>query len=73
MEFIIYVTVDMQGTGSRFVANIVPLQNVQTNISGQGIQQTILSNIASLQAAVSSLQTAVAALTARVTALEGNS
>jgi len=63
----------MQGTGSRFITNIVPLQNVQTNISGQGIQQTILSNIASLQAAVTALQTAVAALTARVNRLEGNS
>ena len=66
-----YVTVDMQGTGSRFVANIVPLQNVQTNISGQGIQQSMLSNIAALQASVSSLQATVAALTARVAALEG--
>jgi hypothetical protein len=63
--------VDMQGSGSRFVANIVPLQNVQTNISGQGIQQSMLSNIAALQASVSSLQATVAALTARVAALEG--
>ena len=61
----------MQGSGSRFVANIVPLQNVQTNISGQGVQQTILANIAALQSAVTALQTAVAALTARVQALEG--
>jgi len=61
----------MQGTNSRFVSNIVPLQNVQTNISGQGIQQTILSNIAALQAAVQSLQAAVQSLQARVSALEG--
>ena len=61
----------MQGTNSRFVSNIVPLQNVQTNISGQGVQQTILSNIAALQAAVQSLQAAVQNLQARVTALEG--
>jgi hypothetical protein len=65
------VIVDMQGTGSRFVANIVPLQNVQTNISGQGIQQSILSNITALQAAVTALQATVASLTARVAALEG--
>jgi hypothetical protein len=61
----------MQGTGSRFVTNIVPLQNIQTNISGQGVQQTILANISALQSAVQALQTAVAALTARVQALEG--
>ena len=61
----------MQGTTSRFITNIVPLQNVQTNISGQGVQQTILSNIAALQAAVQSLQAAVQSLQARVTALEG--
>jgi hypothetical protein len=60
----------MQSTGSRFVANIVPLQNVQTNISGQGIQQTILSNIAALQSAVTELQSVLANLTARVRALE---
>lgn len=61
----------MQSTNSRFVSNIVPLQNVQTNISGQGIQQTILSNIAALQAAVQSLQAAVQSLEARLTALKG--
>jgi hypothetical protein len=60
----------MQGTGSRFVANIVPLQNVQTNISGQGIQQTILLNITALQSAVTDLQSALANLTARIRALE---
>jgi hypothetical protein len=68
----------MQSTNSRFVSNIVPLQNVQTNISGQNVQQTILSNITALQAAVQSLQatvqslqTTVQNLQARVTALEG--
>jgi len=68
----------MQSTNSRFVSNIVPLQNVQTNISGQSVQQTILSNITALQAAVQSLQvtvqslqTTVQNLQARVTALEG--
>jgi peptidoglycan hydrolase CwlO-like protein len=52
----------MQGTTSRFVANIVPLQNVQTNVSGQGVQQTIQTNISALQAAVASLQTSVSSL-----------
>jgi len=52
----------MQGTTSRFVANIVPLQNVQTNVSGQGVQQTILTNISALQGSVASLQTTVSAL-----------
>lgn len=60
----------MQGTNSRFIANIVPLQNVQTNISGQGVQQTIQSNIASLQSAVTSLQETVNNLSASVAALQ---
>jgi len=62
----------MQSADSRFVSYIVPLQNVQTNISGQGVQQTILANIAALQSAVTALQAAVASLSARVAALEGN-
>jgi hypothetical protein len=70
-ELLDLLRVDMQGSGSRFVANIVPLQNVQTNISGQGIQQSMLSNIAALQASVTALQATVASLTARVAALEG--
>jgi hypothetical protein len=60
----------MQGTSSKFITNIVPLQNVQTNISGQGVQQSILANIASLQAAVTSLQVTVTALQASVAALQ---
>jgi hypothetical protein len=61
----------MQNTASRFITNIVPLQNVQTNVSGEGVQQSILSNITSLRAAVASLQAAVASLQARITVLEG--
>lgn len=60
----------MQNTASRFITNIVPLQNVQTNVSGEGVQQSILSNIANLRTAVASLQALVASLQARVTALE---
>lgn len=61
----------MQGTGSRFITNIVPLQNVQTNISGQGTQQAILASITALQAAVASLQATVSSLQSRITVLEG--
>jgi hypothetical protein len=60
----------MQSTNSRFVSNIVPLQNVQTNVSGQGVQQTILTNITALQAAVATLQSQVISLQATVTALQ---
>ena len=60
----------MQSTNSRFVSNIVPLQNVQTNVSGQGVQQTILTNITALQAAVTTLQSQVASLQAAVAALQ---
>jgi hypothetical protein len=60
----------MQSTNSRFVSNIVPLQNVQTNISGQGVQQTILTNISTLQAAVTALQSQVTSLQATVAALQ---
>ena len=61
----------MQGTSSRFIANIVPLQNVQTNLSGQGQLQTIESNIFALQQSVQSLQALVESLQTRVTTLEG--
>jgi hypothetical protein len=60
----------MQSTNSRFVSNIVPLQNVQTNVSGQGVQQTILTNITALQAAVTALQGQVVSLQNQVTALK---
>ena len=60
----------MQSTNSRFVSNIVPLQNVQTNISGQGVQQNIVTNINTLQAAVTSLQNTVIALQNQVTTLQ---
>ena len=60
----------MQSTNSRFVSNIVPLQNVQTNISGQGVQQNIVTNINTLQAAVTSLQNTVIALQIQVTTLQ---
>ena len=75
----------MHNSRSTFVANIVPLQNVQTNISGQGIQQTMQANIASLQSAVTTLQNtanslergletlqkSLASIDIRVTLLEG--
>jgi hypothetical protein len=60
----------MQSTNSRFVSNIVPLQNVQTNISGQGVQQTTQTAIASLQATVATLQTTVSGLLATVASLQ---
>ena len=60
----------MQSTNSRFVSNIVPLQNVQTNISGQGVQQNIVTNINTLQAALTSLQNTVIALQNQVTTLQ---
>ncbi len=57
----------MQSSSSRFISNIVPLQNVQTNVSGQGPAQTL----AALQSTVAALQSTVAALQARVAVLEG--
>lgn len=61
----------MQGTSSRFIANIVPLQNVQTNLSGQGQLQLMESNILALQQSVQALQTLVQSLQTRITTLEG--
>jgi len=49
----------MQSSSSRFVSNIVPLQNVQTNLSGQSQLQVLQTNVISLQAAVQNLQVAV--------------
>ncbi len=61
----------MQGTSSRFVANIVPLQNVQTNLSGQGQIQAIEANIFALQQSVQSLQALVQSLQTRISTIEG--
>ena len=62
----------MQGATSRFITNIVPLQNVQTNVSGQGVQQTILTNISALQSAVSALQTSVLSMQASLSQVQAS-
>jgi hypothetical protein len=61
---------DMQSSSSRFVANIVPLQNVQTSVTGKNEVQTLQTSVTALQATVSALQATVAALQAQVAALQ---
>ena len=61
---------DMQSSSSRFVANIVPLQNVQTSVTGKNELQTLQTSVTSLQATVTALQATVAALQAQVAALQ---
>jgi hypothetical protein len=60
----------MQGTNSRFITNIVPLQNIQTNISGQGVQQNILNTITAVQTSITALQTSINALQTSITEIQ---
>jgi len=57
---------DMQSSSSRFVANIVPLQNVQTSVTGKNELQTLQTTITALQTTVTALQGTVTALQATV-------
>jgi peptidoglycan hydrolase CwlO-like protein len=60
----------MQSSSSRFISNIVPLQNVQTNVSGQGSLQVLQTAVTGLQAAVTGLQNTIVALQASITDLQ---
>lgn len=60
----------MQSSSSRFVSNIVPLQNVQTNVSGQGSLQLLQTAVINLQSTVTLLQSAISALQASMTNMQ---
>jgi len=62
----------MQGTNSRFITNIVPLQNVQTNISGQNQTQIMQTNILTLQTSVAALQKTVEGLQTAIQTMQAD-
>lgn len=61
---------DMQSSSSRFVANIVPLQNVQTSVTGKNELQTLQTTVTALQATVTALQATVSSQQISIAALQ---
>jgi peptidoglycan hydrolase CwlO-like protein len=59
----------MQSGTSKFVSNIVPL-NIQTSISGQGVQQVVQKNITALEASVSTIQGTVTSLQSSISSVQ---